>query len=392
MENSPELTEYHNLQVENQIQNKLDRAENAGFQMWLSGDYLFTPYLNNHGDIISTNPSDKAIGYDAAIFDGGLYSAQANISHKLFNGKLMSALNQRTKTTNANYQYQIVLAKHNLKKEVTEQYLACLRTQELIQLALENKNNLNEQLKLTADMTKTGFVPPQDYLLLKIEVKSQGNELSNLRQEYENNLLQLCAMSGVEDTTVTELSIVQLEIGTTKTESDFLQKYSLDSLTMVNDQLLFETKYRPQLEAFANTGINAIELPNIERKFGFSVGLSLTIPLFDGNQKSLTRQRSQIGSQTINEYREFSEHNINLQRANCLQQIESLRMNIDNLTGQAEDYYNLLDVSSHQLQQGTMSMLDYLNLLRNYIDLQKSKIAAENDLQLTINNYNYWNW
>jgi hypothetical protein len=35
-------------------------------------------------------------------------------------------------------------------------------------------------------------------------------------------------------------------------------------------------------------------------------------------------------------------------------------------------------------------MIDYLSILRNFIDLRKNKIEKEIALQTEINNYNYW--
>ena len=59
---------------------------------------------------------------------------------------------------------------------------------------------------------------------------------------------------------------------------------------------------------------------------------------------------------------------------------------------QADDYQNLIKISKQQLEKGNLSMIEYLTLLRNYIDLQKNMINTEINYQMEINNYNYWNW
>jgi hypothetical protein len=48
-------------------------------------------------------------------------------------------------------------------------------------------------------------------------------------------------------------------------------------------------------------------------------------------------------------------------------------------------------ISNKQLSVGDISMIEYLSILRNYIDLRKTKIEKEINLQLEINNFNYWN-
>ena len=71
--NSPVLKDYQNLGQINNLQSQLDEAENSAFKVSLTADYLFAPYFNNNGKILSTNPDPKAIGYDVGITNGGLY-------------------------------------------------------------------------------------------------------------------------------------------------------------------------------------------------------------------------------------------------------------------------------------------------------------------------------
>jgi outer membrane protein TolC len=389
---SPALKEYRNLQAGNQVQSKLNHAQNSAFQVSVTGNYLFTPYFNNNGDLVSSDPAPKAVGYDIALFDGGLYSAQVNVERNLFNGSLIHALDRQLHIQGENYQYGFNLERHSLDKSVTEQYLNTLQSLLLRTLSREVVDNIGQQLELTGEMMKKGYAQTQDYLLLQIEVKNQTVALCEARQQYKSNVLQLYALCGIQDTAVVEISPVELDLSRPILKSNFTQKYILDSLAVVAEQALFETKYQPQLQAFVNTGLNAVQLQHIQRKFGMSAGLNLSVPLFDGHQKSLTRQQNHIIQQTIRDYRRFSEREIMLQRANLQSQIESLKKNIESMSGQIRDYNSLLELSAKQLQQGNISMIDYMTLLRNFVDLRKNKIGTEMDYQRALNDYNYWNW
>ncbi len=391
-EHSPALNEYRNLLVINQVQNRLNRAQNSAYQVSLTGDYLFTPYFNNHGDLITSDPSPEAIGYEIALYDGGLYSLQLNVERNLFNGKLLNALDRQARIQSENYEYASVLEHHNLEKEVTEQYLNTLRTARLIRLSREIVINLEQQLTLTAEMMERGYIKAQDYLLLQIEVKNQTINLWDARQQYKSDILKLYELCGIQDTAIVDINPITLEQGSPKTASNFTQKYVLDSLATIAEQKVLDTKYQPQLKVYLNAGVNAIQLQNIQRKFGMSAGVNLLLPLFDGRQKKLTRQQNLLARQIISEYRRSSERNIALQREDLQSQIESLQKNIESLTKQIQDYNKLLEISANQLQQGNMSMIDYLTLLRNFTDLRISKIEVEINYQLEINKYNYWNW
>jgi len=392
IENSPVLKEYHYQQTIIQIQQKINRAENASFQISLTSDYLFAPYFNNHGNLVTTDPSPQAIGYDINLFDGGLYSAQLNLERNIFNGRLMNILDRQIQIQNNNTRYSIDLEKLSLKKQVTDQYLNTYQSLLMTRLSEEVVSNLSDQLELTAELVERGFVKTQDYLQLKIELKTQTIALNDAQQQYRSSLYQLYAMCGIQDTMIVDIDSVALAMNELMPTSNFIQKYTLDSLMTMNQQKLFEAKYLPQVSLFLNTGLNAVELNNIQRKFGMSAGLSLSLPLYDGRQKSLTRQQNLVNQNTISEYRRFFEQNIAMQQNDLISQIHALEKNIRDLTEQIIDYGKLLELSENQLQQGNVSMIDHLTLLRNFVDIRKSKIETEINYQLEINNYNYWNW
>jgi hypothetical protein len=392
VESSPVLNEDQNLRSINKVQGALNRAQNSGVQISLTGDYLFAPYFNNPGGLVTTDPSPDAYGYDINLTDGGLYSAKFNLERNVLNGGLTGVIDRQIRVQDEHYQYASSLERHSLEKQVTEQYLNALQLQRLVRLSEETVAALKEQAGLSAGLAAGGTSSLQDYLLLKIEFKNQSILLDDERQQYRSGLVQLYALCGITDTSVTAIDSVALEPGPLRTGSQFTDGCSIDSLSAVTDQALFETRYRPQLRLFLNTGLDAVELARIERKFGMSAGLNLLLPLFDGHQKRLTREQKRIALSTIRESRRYLEATVSLQRRNYRTRIESLKKNIAGLSEQIEDYRKLLDLASGQMRHGSLSVIDYLTLVRNFTDLRKNAISLEINLQLETNNYNYWNW
>ena len=277
-------------------------------------------------------------------------------------------------------------------RQVADQYLGAHHLLLLSRLSDEVVANLRQQLKLRKELVEKGLAGSQDYLLLKIELQGQLIARINTRQQYRSSLYQLYALCGIEDTTTVDLEDAGLTPGEANQQSRFIKKYELDSLAAVNQQEIFETKYWPQVNLFANTGLNAVELTNIEHKFGMSAGMSITVPILDGGQKSMTRQQNQIARNTIRAYRRYASSNVEMQHKNLQTHIKSLEQSIEALKDQISDYRKLLDISGQQLRQGNISMIDYLTLLRNFIDLRKEKIDMTVRYQEEINNYNYWSW
>jgi outer membrane protein TolC len=391
--NSPLLKDYQNLGQINNLQFQFDEAQNSAFQVSLTANYLFAPYFNNNGKLLSTNPDPNAIGYDASITNGGLYSTQINFEKNIFNGGLMNALKLQRSTLNKSYENRSVEEKHVLKKDITDQYLSALQNQLLLGLSTDIVNNLKDQLSITGKQVQNGYAKAQDYLLLKVEFTTQQINLNEARQNYKNSLMQLNALCGIKDTSIVRIDSVNLMQNEVREgSSNFLRKYFLDSLSTAYQQDLFETKYQPQVDLFFNAGLNAVELDNIQRKLGISAGINFSLPLLDGGQRDITRQQNTIAERTLGDYKNYLSRNIFIQRKNTTEKISTLKNNLTKMESQLKDYNNLLDISRNQLEEGNMSMIDYLSLFRNYFDLEQKHITTLINYQMEINNYNYWNW
>jgi outer membrane protein TolC len=391
--NSQVLKDYQNLGQINNLQFQFDEAQNSAFQISLTANYLFAPYFNNNGKLLSTNPDPNAIGYDASITNGGLYSTQINFEKNIFNGGLMNALKLQRSTLNKSYENRSVEEKHVLKKDITDQYLSALQNQLLLGLSTDIVNNLKDQLSITGKQVQNGYAKAQDYLLLKVEFTTQQINLNEARQNYKNSLMQLNALCGIKDTSIVRIDSVNLMQNELREgSSNFLRKYFLDSLSTAYQQDLFETKYQPQVDLFFNAGLNAVELDNIQRKLGISAGINFSLPLLDGGQRDITRQQNTIAERTLGDYKNYLSRNIFIQRKNTTEKISTLKNNLTKMESQLKDYNNLLDISRNQLEEGNMSMIDYLSLFRNYFDLEKKHITTLINYQMEINNYNYWNW
>ena len=392
LDNSPQIKNYNSLFLINKLQKKLDEAQNSAFQVYVTGDYLFAPYFNNNGHLVSTNPDPKAVGYDVGITNGGLYSALINIDKNIFNGPLLDALNNQRNIQGKSYKNQLNTEKHNLEKTVTDQYLNTLQNLELYKLSKEIERNLENQLKLTGNLVQKGSAKVQDYLLLKVETRSQLIILNQTWQNYKNGLFQLYSICGIRDTQTVIIDSADLTLTMPPDSSRFLFQYYLDSLNTAAQQNVFETRYLPQIKLFFNTGLNAVEIDNLQRRFGLSAGISLSVPILDGGQKDITRQQSMIAEKITSDFIDYASKNIFTQRRDSESRIKALKKNLEDYISQVEDYKKLLNISLEQLEKGNLSMIEYLTELRNYIDIQKNYISTEINYQLEISNYNYWSW
>jgi outer membrane protein TolC len=170
--NNPGIQEYSNLRGSNSLQSRIDEAENFLPHINLSANYLFAPYFNNDGKFVTSSPGDKAIGYDAGISNGGLYALQLNIDKTLFNGSLTDALKKQNTIQDRVLQNSITASKHELERQVTEQYISAYQSLLLNRLAVQTVANLHTQLRITEELVKSGQAKQSDYLLLDVEYEN----------------------------------------------------------------------------------------------------------------------------------------------------------------------------------------------------------------------------
>lgn len=362
-------------------------------QVALTGSYLLAPYFTPQGVQWNTRePVPNAQGYDIAVSNGGLYSATAGVQQPLFNHARQQAYGQQTAAQMQAATNNRELARHEVERIVTDQYLVCTLDQELL-------SNAERQLELVLAHERTvnalvdaGIMKRSDLLLIGIERRTREAERDRLRAAQRRDLLELNALCGIGDTAVVRLEAAQLQPRNSAPSSAFLEKFRLDSLLLDANRSIFELKYKPQTNAFANTGLNAVVLDDIGRKFGISAGLNFSLVLADGGQRKLVQQRTAILQRSATAGRDMVREQQELRRTSALQDIATAQERMRTLQQQVGDYERLLDLYNTQLAQGQLSVIDLVNAMKLFTAAQGDLALARNAEQRAINLYNYWNW
>jgi len=229
-------------------------------------------------------------------------------------------------------------------------------------------------------------------MLLQIEVQNYMAECKMYQAEYITNLYDLNLICGINDTTKVDLPDMNLILNHENIiSSKFSTAYKLDSLNIIADQAINELKYKPQLDLFANAGLNAVYMPAFNR-LGFSTGLTLSWNIFDGRQRDIQREKSNVKLQTLEfEKKDFLTRN-EISKNNILNQIKTLDQRIILNEQQMDNYNKLYNVYSMELSQGEASVMDFKNLLKDIAAKNQESILLEMEKQYLINSYNYLNY
>lgn len=384
-ENNPDIKENLAMVEKSGVQQNIIKAEYQKPKVFVSGNVNYSPLFPNKDD-------PKAIGYDVAITNQSLYSCLLNIQQPIFNQSIRKTISEQNMLIGKTNSEKAKLTLHQLEKNVTDRYILSYQSLNQIAFVTKIKGQLEQQKKIIEALAARGIYKKSDILLMDISIESQAAELSNLQAIYNRNIFFLNEICGITGNNDIKLVAPQFELKPNEIKSQFLEKFRLDSIQEVSNVNVANLKYKPQFSLYGNTGLNAIELSGIQRKFGVGVGFAMFIPIYDGHQKKYTKKIANINLEVINNYRK----DFLIQKSNRLQAVLSdlslTEQKIFEINSQLKNYKKLFEIYKIELQTGDLEIINYMNTLKSYITAQHDLTISETNKLLTINENNYYNW
>ena len=392
LHNNPEAVSIRTQLQQYDLQDRMIAAVLQSPKMYLSSDFLFAPYFNNNGKPVDIAPSDKAIGYDAGITNGGLYSALFNVDVPVLKGAEVNHRQLQNDLAKAKLKIRLKTIRAELQQSIGTLYFDALSKQATVENNRKNTALLNEQLRLVKQLTNKSLFRISDYKLLQLELQSDSIMLNSSINDLELTIRQLKAACGIQNNKLEKLANPSIEMTeAARKNSLFVQPYKQDSLSAINQQQIFNDQYRPQINVFANSGLNSTSIPSIQRHVGMSAGIHLSYTLFDGHQKKLNEQQQMLIIDEASTQKELKLKEVKNQMNAYLQSIDQTRSELVAQKQIQKEYNNLLDLYRNELQNAQVSVIDFIAYLKKYSDVNQAVVQKEITLKKMINEYNYWN-
>jgi hypothetical protein len=377
LQNSPLLNDLQNQLNSTLFDSLIIRAQR---KPQISGQslFLYSPY-NDH------------FGYDEVITDGGNYQVAGYISQSIFNRKITEnkymTLNNQRQGISLNRK----ITEAELNRLITSLYLESYSIYSDMAFNISFLELMKGQNNIMDQLVKAGIFNQSDYLSLLVETRGQEIIISQLRNLYDKNIRLLNEACGIVDTAHIELVLPDIKLVETDNRSDylFLKQFSIDSLQIVNERTSLGLRYKPSVNWFADAGILTSKPETFYRHFGVSAGFSLSIPIFDGQQRKLEDQKLLIRENTrsfnnIISRKQYDQQYLRLKGE--LQGIKDIRVK---LAEQLRISDQLVKSLKSQLETGIVKMTDYLNALRNYRSINHNLNMTNNEMLSIINEMNY---
>jgi outer membrane protein len=293
------------------------------------------------------------------------------------------------------------------RQAVASAYYLILVSEESLRILKENLSNLQETLKSTKAMFKSGMAEATDVDQMASNVSMVENSFSNLQRTIEINYNLLRFQLGVQfDTKIT----------LTETLDDLVKEINVDSIIAqefnCNNNIQFDlVQKQEQLSALNVKTQKAKILPSLSSFYSLSssgmgmklsgltwypssyAGLQLSVPLFASGQRNSIIQKAKIDFEKAKNTKEMVSDQLKMQD-------KQLRYNLENAHLQYKSQKDNVEVSKrvyasmeNKYKQGMASSLEltqsnslYLQAENNYITSLMNLLQTKLELDKLLNN------
>jgi outer membrane protein TolC len=379
MENSPVIKDYQNQILSAQIDSQLLRAS-----------------LKTQVNFLSTNsyaPIIKGWGYDEAITNIANVSGIVQANRNFMNRNNIAAQYRTIALQKRALLDTIQLSQFDLVRTITDQYITAYSDQLTMDFNKEVYDLMKNEEEILKKLTQASVYKQTDYLNFYVTMQQQELTYLQAQIQYNTDYLTLNYLSGLVDTTIQRIEKPDLSdtLDADYYTSVFLNRFETDSLRLANERSLIDYQYKPKIGAYTDAGYNSSLQVMPYKNFGFSFGLSLTIPIYDGHQKQMRYAQVDIKERTRQSNKAFFINQYRQQLAQLRQQLFATDRMVNKITTQIEYAHTLIVANGKLLQTGDITMKDYVSAINNYLNAQN--LLTQNNISRLriINQVRYWN-
>ena len=379
IQNSPLIKDYTNQKVLNGMDSLRILA---GYKPQVTG--------------LSTNsyaPAYHGYGYDNAITNGGQFSQLISVNKQLTGKKNLNNQLDALSLLNQSLEISGKISEQDLKKAVTAQYVTAYGTGQQLKFNEEVLALLWKEEALLKKMTEKGVYRQTDYLIFLTTLKQQELVNSQSRIQLQNDYATLNYIAGIQDTVTVYLPTPALspEIVADVSSTIYYRQFLTDSLKLRNSDALIDFSYKPKVNLYSDAGFATTFANQAYKNWGLSVGVTLSVPIYDGHQRKIQHSKINIQEQTRQGYRDYFKTQAAQQLAQLYQQLNATRQLIRQTTDQLKYTAALIEANRKLLTTGDVRMADYVLAISNHLTAKNMlTLNTVSELQI-INQINYWN-
>jgi outer membrane protein TolC len=375
--NSPLLKDLNNQVRMNSVDSLLVNAARQP-QVKFNGLMMYAPVIHDYG-------------YSEAITNGGNLVSTVNVSQNIFNKKTIEAQYSKIGIQNQTVKNTLRLSEKELKKIITDQYLTTYTLSTEIDFKKTLLKSANNEESILKQMVEKGVYRETDYLSFLLELQLIELDLNDLRIQYQKELSALKLLCGIRDTLSCELLLPDISISTVKPKnSPFFERFRIDSLQIINEKILIDRNYKPAVSWMTDAGLVNNDPAVIYKNLGLSAGMSLTLPVYDGNQRKLNYSKLKLSEDTRKGYEDFFKQQYSQQVQQLNKELRQTLDVIPKLEQQLKIAESIIRLDRDLLNNGGITITDFVIAVKNLVTFTQNLNEYQVKVLRISNEINYW--
>ena len=378
LSNSPLLKDYNDQIQSNSIDSMLIRAGYKA-QVAGTGNNYYAPVI-------------KGWGYDDAISNGANISALVGINKTLAGRKNLQTQFETVRLNTQAIRNTAGISEQDIKRTVIAQYITTFGDAQQLNFTTEVYNLLQKEDTILKKLTQSNVYRQTDYLTFLVTLQQQKLAMKQAGIQYRTDYATLAYLCGVNDTLKGMLQepVVALNTLPEPENSAFFRQFTIDSLKNINSRKIVDYSYKPKVNVFADGGYNSSLAYLPYKHFGASVGLSLSLPIYDGKQRKMKYSKIDIAERTRSSYSAFFSQQYRQQIDGLSEQLKGTEELIDEIDSQIKYSEGLINAHLQLLVTGDVRIADLVIALNNYLTAKNLLMQNRTNRWQIINQINYW--
>jgi hypothetical protein len=377
--NSPAISEFNNQVLSNRLDSLLLRST-----------------LKTQVNFISSNsyaPVIKGFGYDNAITNGANITGVVQASRNFLTKNNVAAELNAIRLQSLALIDTINLTGQDLLRTISEQYISAYGNQVALDFNQEIYDLLKKEEEVLKILTQKSVYKQTDYLAFYVTLQQQQFAYLQSQIQYNSDYLTLSYLAGLVDTTINRIERPTLNdsLQVDFVNSIFYKRFTTDSLRLEAERRLIDFQYKPRVGAYTDAGYNSSLVSTPYKNFGVSFGVSLTVPIYDGNQKKYKYTKIDLLEKTRITKRNFYVNQYRQQIAQLNQQLKATDLLVNTINAQIKYINTLLEANAKLLETGDIKISDYVLAITNYINARNLLNQNYINRLRIVNQIGYWN-
>lgn len=317
-------------------------------------------------------------GYDNAITNGQNMTGVLSLRKEITSRDNLETRLRQFSIQGKQADNQQMLSSEIIQGAVTQQYIICYGDQQQYFLAREISAFLEVEDEILKALTRTASFSQSDYLLFKVALQTQDLAQQEARSQFLTDMGQLNYACGLVDTSWVDLPAPDwrdsVALPTGYDQSVYYDQNILDSAQIDNAAQITRLNYKPRISVFGDGGYSSSLPRQAGKNFGASIGLSYSLPIYDGKQKKYALLQNSLADESRIRHATQRQRQYEGMVLQLKQQLDLAGKQIAAAEKRLVYAKTLITAGKKLLPAGDMRMADYLMGINNYMNLSATVI------------------